>query len=272
MVAVVAGALLLLAGTSLLLAGQFGDQALAAAGVGLARARRGRAKSRFRPRPAPGALRRKEWVLLYRDPWLMSQTLMQLLYLLPPALLLWQNFGDNGDAELVLVPILVVAAGQLAGGLAWLAISGEDAPDLIATAPITPRTEIRAKVEAVLIGISIIALPLVAAMWMTSPWAGLVTAVFSLLAALGATAVQLIFRGQAKRSQFRRRQTSSRFATFAEAFSSMAWAGAAGLAASGSWLAGGAVAVAIGVLGIAWLIRPRAQVAAKPVRARRQMA
>ena len=33
------------------------------------------------------ALRRKEFRLLRRDPWLMSQTLMQLLYLVPPALL-----------------------------------------------------------------------------------------------------------------------------------------------------------------------------------------
>jgi ABC-2 type transport system permease protein len=34
---------------------------------------------------------------------------------------------------------------------------------------------------------------------------------------------------QAKRSQFRRRQTSSRLATFAEAFSSIGWAASAAL-------------------------------------------
>ena len=61
---------------------------------------------------------------------------MQMLYLLPPALLLWRNFGDDAGALVVLVPVLVMAAGQLAGGLAWLAISGEDAPDLVATAPV----------------------------------------------------------------------------------------------------------------------------------------
>ncbi|WP_204307097.1 hypothetical protein, partial [Klebsiella aerogenes] len=68
-------------------------------------------------------------------PWLMSQTLMQMLYLLPPALLLWQSFGEGGNPAPLIVPVLVMAAGQLAGGLAWLAISGEDAPDLVATAP-----------------------------------------------------------------------------------------------------------------------------------------
>ena len=41
------------------------------------------------------ALRRKEWTLLRRDPWLASQTLMQLLYLLPPALMLWRAFGQQ---------------------------------------------------------------------------------------------------------------------------------------------------------------------------------
>jgi ABC-2 type transport system permease protein len=40
----------------------------------------------------------------------------------------------------------------------------------------------------------------------------------------------LWFRGQARRSQFRRRQTSSRLATFAEAFSSIGWAATAALA------------------------------------------
>ena len=41
------------------------------------------------------ALRRKEFVLLRRDPWLVSQSLMQLLYLVPPALLLWRSFADS---------------------------------------------------------------------------------------------------------------------------------------------------------------------------------
>ena len=70
--------------------------------------------------------------------WLVSQTLMQILYLLPPAFLLWRSF-EGSEALLVLVPVLVMAAGQLAGGLAWLAISGEDAPDLVASAPVPAR-------------------------------------------------------------------------------------------------------------------------------------
>ena len=62
---------------------------------------------------------------------------------------------------------------------------------------------------------------------------------------------------QARRSQFRRRQTSSRVATFAEAFSSIGWAGAAALAAAGSGLALFPAVVALGVLAGVRLIAPK---------------
>ena len=53
-----------------------------------------------------------------------------------------------------------MAAGQLAGGLAWLAISGEDAHDLVVTAPVSPRSVLIAKIEAVLGIIAMILAPL----------------------------------------------------------------------------------------------------------------
>ena len=254
---VLATALALLAGAIVLFSTRFSDYAVAAAGAVQPRSRSRWRRGGFRALSAMQALRRKEWTLLIRDPWLMSQTLMQLLYLLPPALLLWRKFGEHGEAVVVIVPVLVVAAGQLAGGLAWLAVSGEDAPDLIATAPVPARMVIRAKVEAVLGSIAIVAAPLVVVLALSAPWAGLVAAVAIVVAAVAATTVQLIFRNQAKRSQFRRRQTSSRVATFAEAFSSMAWAATAGLAAAGTWLAVGSGIAAMSVLLVAWLIRPR---------------
>ncbi|MGB7701079.1 MAG: hypothetical protein WCF83_05150 [Pseudolabrys sp.] len=64
------------------------------------------------------------------------------------------------------------------------------------------------------------------------------------------------FASVSRRSQFRRRQTSSRLATFAEAFSSIAWAATTALAASASWAALGTAAIAFGVLGAIWLISP----------------
>ena len=249
--------LALLAATIAIFAGNFGEHATAAAGVSSTVVRQTRTHG-FRSRTPGSVLRHKEWILLLRDPWLVSQTLMQILYLLPPALMLWISFRDGGGALIVLAPVVVMAAGQLAGGLAWLSISGEDAPDLVATAPVMARSIIVAKVEAVLGSIAFVFAPLVAALAFASPFAALVSGIGILIAAATATYIQFCFRVQARRSQFRRRQTSSRIATFAEAFSSIGWAGAAALAAAGSGLALFPALVALGVLAGVRLIAPRA--------------
>ncbi len=258
LMAVLATSFALLAAAVAFVAPRFANYAIMAAGVGNAsvvRSRRNAIRKRLSPR---GALRRKEWILLRRDPWLMSQTLMQMLYLVPPALMLWRGFDQGNSALQLVVPVLVMAAGQLAGGLAWLAISGEDAPDLVATAPVPARFILRAKIEAVLGAVVIVFAPLVAAIAIASPWHALVAAAGIGIAAAASTAVQFWFRSQAKRSQFRRRQVSSRLATFAEAFSSIGWAATAAVASASLWLAIAPVAMALLVLGGAYLLSPRA--------------
>ena len=87
-------------------------------------------------------------------------------------------------------------------------------------------------------------------------FAALVCGAGILSAAAAATMIQLCFRVQARRSHFRRRQISSRIATFAEAFSSIAWAATSALAAAGSWQAIGPAIVAIGILASVWLVSP----------------
>src|SRR5580704_7774582 len=236
-----------LAAAILIVAPRFGAYAVAAASADAAPSARARRPSALRAASPRRALRRKEWMLLRRDPWLVSQTLMQMLYLLPPALLLWKSFADGSRAPVLLVPVLVMAAGQLAGGLAWLAISGEDAPDLVTTAPVPAGWIQRAKIESVMLVIAWIFAPLIAAFLFVAPGYALIAAIGITVAAGSSTAIQLWFRTQAKRSHFRRRQTSSRVATFAEAFASTTWAATAALAAAGAWLAmiTGLVAVAI---------------------------
>ena len=208
---------------------------------------------------AAARLRRKEWKLLLRDKWLLSQTLMQLFYLIPPAYMLWQGFGGGNSIAIVVVPVIVMASGQLAGGLAWLAISGEDAPELVTTAPVSAGQVIRAKVEAVLTGVGLIALPLVLLVGVISTKAALIAAVCITLSVVSATAIQLWFKGQAKRSNFRRRQTSSRMATMAEAFSSILWAGTAGLWVGGSAYAIILAAIVIAILAFTWWMSPARQ-------------
>jgi len=246
-----------LVATIALAAPSYGQHATSAAGLTHIRSARRVSRNPFKQASQRHALRRKEWRLLQRDPWLLSQTLMQILYLLPPALLLWHNFGSDAGAFVVVVPVLVMAAGQLAGGLAWLAISGEDAHDLVVTAPVSPRTVLLAKIEAVLTVILCVMAPLLLLMALSSWQMALITAFGAMLSAGSATAIQLWFRVVAKRSMFRRRQVASRAATLSEAFASIMWAGMGAMLAAGSWLAFGPAIVAVLVLCIARMLAPR---------------
>jgi ABC-2 type transport system permease protein len=84
-----------------------------------------------------------------------------------------------------------------------------------------------------------------------------VTAAGAGIAAISATAIQLWFRVQARRSQFRRRQTSSRLATFAEAFSSIGWAATAGLTLSIPVAAVITGLLTVAIMMATWAISPR---------------
>ena len=197
---------------SILFSPRFGDHVIAAAGVSAPALASVPGRAAFAPRPRRRALRHKEWTLLRRDPWLMSQTLMQILYLLPPGLLLWRSF-ERGGALLVLVPVLVMAAGQLAGGSGLAgdfrrgrAGSGRDCAGTRAgdgaRQDRSRHGRHRDRVLAVHRGARI---PL-------APFHAVVAALGIVAAAASAIQIQLWFRSQAKRSQFRHRLISSRTA------------------------------------------------------------
>ena len=256
LLALLSVSLILLGGVMALVAPGVGHVVVSAANATLPSQRVAPAR-RFRGASRQRALRAKEFLLLRRDPWLVSQSLMQLLYLLPPALMLWRSFSDSSMALVLITPVIVMAAGQLAGGLAWLTISGEDAPDLVATAPLHASAVTRARIEVVLIVIAGAVGPLLVALAYLSPIQAAVTTLGCALGATSATAIQLWFRVQARRSQFRRRQTSSRLATFAEAFSSIGWAATAALALSIPVLAIVTGLLTAGILGATWMLSPR---------------
>jgi ABC-2 type transport system permease protein len=171
--------------------------------------------------------------------------------------MLWRSFSDSSAAIVLITPVIVMAAGQLAGGLAWLTISGEDAADLVATAPLPPQRVIRAKIEVVLMVIGAVFAPLIAALAFASVTQAAITALGLLIATTSAAAIQLWFRVQAKRSQFRRRQISSRLATFAEAFCSIGWAATAALALAIPLAAVICGAITAAILAATWKISPR---------------
>jgi ABC-2 type transport system permease protein len=127
----------------------------------------------------------------------------------------------------------------------------------VATAPLSPSRVIRAKIEVVLIAIGVIFAPLVAVLLFASPLQAAVTAAGVIIAAASATSIQLWFRVQAKRSQFRRRQTSSRLATFAEAFSSIGWAATSALVLAFPIAAVISGLMTAAILAATWRLSPR---------------
>lgn len=236
----------------------FGQQAIAASTVGQQRRAKRHGVVDFRPRSVKQQLRVKEWKLLARDPWLLSQTLMQVFYLVPPALYLWISYGQSAGTYVVVIPVLVMATGQLSGGLSWLAISGEDAHDLVVTAPVSPSTVLQAKIEAVATVVLVVLTPVIVLMLFASYELAATTAVFAALSSGSATAIQLWFRVPMRRSMFRRRQVASRVSTIAEALSSIFWAGAAVLVAGDQyWIAVLPGALAIVTLFVAWSFSPK---------------
>lgn len=111
-----------------------------------ARARRSRAS--FGRSPL-AALMLKERRIILRDPWLLSQILMQCIFLIPFAVITVYRVANGMDDASALVPVLIVLSGQIAGGLTWIAMSGDDAAELAVTAPLNPRLQSRARFGAI---------------------------------------------------------------------------------------------------------------------------
>lgn len=100
----------------------------------------------------------KEWKLIRRDPQLIGQTLLPALYLLPMAFV-WSR---QAHASHVLVPAVVLAATTLASGLAWVTVAAEDAPELVAAAPVALAQVRRIKLAAALLPVWALVAPLFA--------------------------------------------------------------------------------------------------------------
>jgi ABC-2 type transport system permease protein len=138
----------------LLLSRWFGAAFATIAATSSARATRiGRATARgairFAETSLPGLFARKEWRLIARNPALLLSVLSApLLQMIPLALIAFRNQVGAGPKISALWVLLVFVIGQVASGLAWLAQSGEDAPDLLRLAPADPASITRAKAIA----------------------------------------------------------------------------------------------------------------------------
>jgi ABC-2 type transport system permease protein len=237
---------------------RFARAAIASAGapahVGVAT----RGTSRFGA-SASTALRIKERRVVWRDPWLMSQLLLQAAYTTPLAVILWRGGGPTGTVGVAFTPALVVIAAQLAGALSWIALSAEDAPDFLTTAPLSRATIERAKIAAIGQPIALIlALP-VAALAFASPWAGFCALLFGAGAIASAALVNLWRQAPSRRGLVLRRHAQSKLVGMMEHLVSILWAVATTMAVIGSWAALVPLAAVTAVLALnrKWAAIPR---------------
>lgn len=133
----------------------------------------------------------KESKLLRRDPAILFQIVLRVIYLAPLILI---GFGGRGGsfplvATLAFTSVLVV--GQLAGSFAWLTISAEDSPDLLTVAPVRREQIDLAKLFAALALSMPIGMLLPIAVAMQSWQGGVLTVVMTILAGLLAGMIEL---------------------------------------------------------------------------------
>jgi len=125
---------------------------------------RGRHKGKFRASPALAV-----WVqnlrLLARFPGLVTQTVYRSLTLVPVLMILGGRV-HIGAGKQVVAPLLTFLAGQLALFFISVMVGGDQAPDLAASAPVSPATFRRARLGgAVYATLLILALPLAGVAW-----------------------------------------------------------------------------------------------------------
>lgn len=160
----------------------------------------------------------KEFRLLARDPHLISQVLLQLVYLFPLCLLVFRDTGFQAPA---LGAGLTVMCASLTASLAWIVVLAEDAPDLLRVSPAPQRTIRMAKLTvAMLPPLALVAVPLV---WMLvrMPLAGLVLACTVPTAMAGAVLIVMWCGKPGTRSQFQAR--ASFLVNFLELLNNLCW-------------------------------------------------
>ncbi|MEQ1619333.1 MAG: hypothetical protein ABL883_13435 [Terricaulis sp.] len=241
----------------------FASNAAAIASMGAARKRTDKRVREFR-QGLVRALVFKEWRLLARDPLLLSQIALQLIYLLPLFFIFARDLGEEGFGRTqigVFSGAFVLLSSTLASSLAWLTVSAEDTPDLIAAAPL-PREQVeRAKAMAAGAPVAaLMVLPVAGALFI-DPAAALWLAGGIAAAIISACLIAIWHQVPGSRKDFRRRRAQGSFgAAMGQGIVLMGWSAATGLAVAGLPL--GSIIPALISLGLTLALsesRPKAQ-------------
>lgn len=201
------------------------------------------------------AIVRKEWRLILRAPQLVAQILMQLLYLLP---LMFVAFGQSGLranwSNAALAAGIVGIASTLTTSLAWLSVSGEDAPDLMAGSPRAPGELLAAKLVAAASPPLVLVATAAAGIAGRAPVDALLLLAYGLAGATSAAILAAALDAPGRRSDFQRRHQGRGLYALVEGVQFLLWASSAGLATQGLWIAAAATTV-LGLVAPAFRLR-----------------
>ncbi len=207
------------------------------------------------------ALRTKEFRLLIRDHNLVAQIGLQIIYTLPIAVMLLRSPQDIPPA-IALAPLIVVLAAQLAASLSWITVSGEDAPELIATAPVQPAQAASAKLSAIAVPVCVILAAPMLTLAMISTTAAAYTFCFGAAAAASTALLNLWHPMPGNRRGMLRRHSQSKVMAIAEHGLALLWA----VAIVASFFESKVSMVPILLVGlILWTFRPKPEARAKAV-------
>lgn len=208
----------------------------------------------LKPQFSAGIIRnvlRKEWRLIWRDPQLISQVLLQLLYLLPLFFVIFRKAAVMPSAAAA----VTMLASSLAGSLIWVVISAEDAPDLIASSPSNAHQIRFAKILAAVLPVLALLLPILL-------WLGLQDLKLALIMLLGSIAamgsvsmIHLWLSKPGKRSDIKKRAQGSIAAGLLEAANNFIWAAVVYVSFVFGWWGIIPLVFALGFVGVAWLLR-----------------
>ena len=238
---------LVFAAAALALAEIFAHGVVAAIGAEAAAGAKPARAKKFRT-GVGSSLRLKEWRLLTRDPGLASQILLQIIYTMPISVVLWRAMGPNGSIALAIAPALVAVASNVSASLAWLTISSEDAPEFLATAPVTQAEVNRRKLEAIALPLAIVFAVPVGLIWLLAHRAGIITLFYVVAAASSAALLNLWHPLPGRRGDLLRRHSQSKLVAMLEHTMSLFWAVALALTAFWSWSALVPIVLALALL------------------------
>lgn len=165
----------------------------------------------------------KEWKLLWRDPQLLAQTFLQILYLLP---LMFVVFRKNTDLALI-VPSAIFLASSLTGSLAWITVAAEDAPELIGTAPVNITRVRWLKALAALIPVWILVSPIFIFLCTKNLSWALIFLLCLTASTTGSCMGQIFYPRSGDRKNMKQRAKGNVLINVLEAFSAAGWGGVA---------------------------------------------